>query len=59
MVKRKAKVEQNTQLPDEDTVLKMACNAPAPVVVNGGTYCGCQLVKDHEGRHEIYISWER
>lgn len=36
-----------------------ACNAPAPLVVNGAQYVGCRQVKGHEGSHEVKINWPR
>lgn len=39
--------------------IKMLCAAPAPLVVNGAPYVGCQLGRDHEGDHEVKITWAR
>ena len=44
--------------PAEDTLIRQPCDAPAPLVVNGGRYVGCQLDKGHEGQHEVKISWD-
>lgn len=37
----------------------VSCNYPAPVVVNGASYCGCQLPPDHEGAHQVNVTWQR
>lgn len=50
-------VTEETPTPLEEELI--ACNAPAPLVVNGAQYVGCRLVKDHEGNHEIRINWPR
>lgn len=42
-----------------DAVLEIPCNAPAPLVVNGRQYTGCQRVQGHDGPHQLSISWER
>lgn len=63
VVKRNKKPEPMDNMENMETIkeveLPVTCNAPAPLVVNGAPYCGCQLQKDHDGRHEVYISWER
>lgn len=41
----------------EDTLLRIRCNYPAPLVVNGAIFCGCELDKGHEGQHKITITW--
>lgn len=62
----KKKKEVEVEVPVEDFVtdeeveeVPTPCNYPAPVVVNGGIFCGCQKVKDHEDQHEVRISWVR
>ena len=42
---------------EEDTNIVLPCNAPAPLVVNGAQYVGCQMIKGHEGNHEVRINW--
>lgn len=43
----------------EEAELPVQCNVPAPLVINGGMYCGCQMVEGHEGSHEVRINWPR
>lgn len=40
-----------------DTPLVVNCSAPAPLVVNGAPYVGCQLPDNHEGQHEVKVTW--
>lgn len=40
-------------------VLTTYCQAPAPLVVNGGLFAGCSLAEGHEGEHQVKISWPR
>lgn len=49
----------STVTPLEDAVLEIPCNAPAPLVVNGRQYTGCQRAQGHDGPHQLSISWER
>lgn len=37
--------------------IRQPCNAPAPLVLNGGPYAGCTLERDHDGAHELRITW--
>lgn len=37
----------------------LACRAPAPLVVNGAAFVGCILPEDHEGPHEVRVTWAR
>lgn len=39
------------------SIIKLKCEYPAPLVVNGGSYIGCQKDAGHEGQHEIRIEW--
>lgn len=42
----------------EDTQnIAVPCRAPAPLVVNGSPYVGCQLLENHEGQHEVKVTW--
>lgn len=41
----------------EDHKIQVPCNAPAPLVLNGASYIGCKLLKDHEGPHKVEIVW--
>lgn len=43
--------------PDKKVTLPQRCNFPAPLVINGAPYCGCQLPKDHDGQHEVKVKW--
>lgn len=52
-MKRKAK-EELAVVEEPEIVL---CNSPAPLIINGGMYCGCQRPTEHEGPHEVRISW--
>ena len=50
--------EEAPVIPQEgEEVLPVPCNAPAPLVVNGGQYVGCQGIQGHEGNHEVRINW--
>lgn len=40
-----------------NAIIKQPCDAPAPLVINGAAYVGCSLAKDHEGPHEVKITW--
>lgn len=40
-----------------DFSIKIPCSAPAPLVVNGALFVGCQLDKDHDGPHKVEITW--
>lgn len=35
----------------------VACDAPGPLVVNGGMYAGCNLPLGHPGKHQVVITW--
>jgi hypothetical protein len=37
--------------------LRRPCPAPAPLVLNGGPYVGCQREDGHDGPHEVRITW--
>lgn len=37
--------------------LVVPCRAPAPLVVNGSPYVGCQLPENHDGQHEVKVTW--
>jgi len=37
--------------------LRRPCPAPAPLVVNGSPYVGCDLAAGHEGNHKVTIQW--
>ncbi len=37
--------------------VEVKCAAPAPLVVNGASYVGCQLTNGHDGDHSITIKW--
>lgn len=39
------------------TILAAHCPAPAPLVVNGSPYVGCQLDAGHEGPHSVTATW--
>lgn len=56
-MKRKENVAPVEEVPQEDVDLPVQCNAPAPLVVNGAQYVGCQGIKGHEGNHEVRINW--
>ena len=47
--------EVEPNLADPDT--PVPCLIPAPAVINGGTFVGCQLEKNHEGNHQVTIVW--
>lgn len=34
------------------------CNTPAPLVVNGSAYVGCELPLGHEGPHTVTCKWD-
>jgi hypothetical protein len=42
-----------------DFTVRVQCDQPAPLVVNGGHYAGCALDQGHEGQHSITIKWGR
>jgi hypothetical protein len=53
-------VEEVVALPPAEEVeeeVQIACNAPAPLVVNGAAYVGCMLAQGHEEQHEIRVTW--
>lgn len=39
------------------SVIRMPCDAPAPLAMNGAVYVGCSLPKDHSGQHEVTVKW--
>jgi hypothetical protein len=60
MKRKETKPEDMTpvQNPEEElSETVIPCNAPAPLVVNGAQYVGCQGIKGHEGNHEVRINW--
>lgn len=59
MKRKETKTEEAPveEVPQEEVVLPVPCNAPAPLVVNGGQYVGCQGIAGHEGNHEVRINW--
>jgi hypothetical protein len=42
---------------NDNVTLTVRCEAPAPVVVNGGAYVGCVRDKGHDGLHKVEIQW--
>ena len=38
-------------------IFRQPCPAPAPLVVNGSPFVGCQLDAGHDGQHEVRITW--
>ncbi len=36
---------------------RQPCPAPAPLVVNGSPFVGCQREAGHKGQHEVRIAW--
>lgn len=43
--------------PEGVSKFRIVCAYPAPLVVNGGGFAGCQLDKGHTGQHSITITW--
>lgn len=39
--------------------IKFNCGAPAPLVVNGAMFVGCEKEKQHDGAHSVTIRWVR
>lgn len=58
MKRKENKVEETPveEVSTEEPVI-VPCNAPAPLVVNGAQYVGCQGIMGHEGNHEVRINW--
>jgi hypothetical protein len=42
---------------EANITLRQDCSAPAPLVVNGGTFVGCSREQGHEGQHQVTITW--
>lgn len=57
--KEMPEVETLTEEITEEVVAPpvVSCSAPAPMVVNGAPYIGCQLPDNHEGNHEVKVTW--
>ena len=41
----------------ENACVVPPCGSPAPLVVNGGSFAGCVLPRDHDGQHVVTVKW--
>jgi hypothetical protein len=42
---------------DEIIVVLVPCGSPAPLVVNGAAFVGCDLERGHPGHHHVEVVW--